>query len=90
MVQLLLHLRGQALRPGGLIGAGPPHHSTVKTLYIRFYLEEHNQQLLAPPVYRPVVLTLEQQAAYLEKVRHRISRVIRASHSAECPSRTTR
>ena len=49
-------------------------HSTVKTLYIRFYLEEHNQQLLAPPVYRPVVLTLEQQAAYLEKVRHRISR----------------
>ena len=49
-------------------------HSTVKTLYIRFYLEEHNRELLAPPVYRPVILTLEQQAAYLEKVRHRISR----------------
>lgn len=49
-------------------------HSTVKTQYIRFYLEEHNQELLAPPVYRPVILTLEQQAVYLEKVRHRISR----------------
>lgn len=49
-------------------------HSTVKTLYIRFYLEEHNRELLAPPVYRPVILTLEQQAVYLEKVRHRISR----------------
>jgi len=49
-------------------------HSTIKTLYIRFYLEEHNQELLAPPVYRPVILTLEQQASYLEKVRSRISR----------------
>lgn len=49
-------------------------HSTVKTLYIRFYLEEHNQELLAPPVYRPVILTMEQQTAYLEKVRHRVSR----------------
>lgn len=49
-------------------------HSTVKTQYIRFYLEEKNQKLLSPPVYRPVILTLEQQAVYLEKVRHRISR----------------
>lgn len=48
-------------------------HSTVKTQYIRFYLEEHNQQLLSPPVYHPVILTLEQQAVYLEKVRHRVS-----------------
>ena len=48
-------------------------HSTVKTQYIRFYLEEHNSRLLAPPVYRPVILTLEQQAVYLEKVRHRVS-----------------
>lgn len=44
-------------------------HSTIRTLYIRFYLEEHNRELLAPPVYRPVILTMEQQAAYLEKVR---------------------
>lgn len=48
-------------------------HSTVKTQYIRFYLEEHNQKLLSPPVYHPVILTLEQQAVYLEKVRHRVS-----------------
>lgn len=49
-------------------------HSTVKTQYIRFYLEEKNRELLAPPVYKPVILTLEQQAVYLEKVRHRVSR----------------
>lgn len=49
-------------------------HSTVKTQYIRFYLEEHNRKLLSPPVYKPVILTLEQQAVYLEKVRHRVSR----------------
>lgn len=49
-------------------------HSTVKTQYIRFYLEESNQSLLSPPVYRPMILTLEQQAVYLEKVRHRVSR----------------
>lgn len=48
-------------------------HSTVKTQYIRFYLEDKNRKLLAPPVYRPVILTLEQQAVYLEKVRHRVS-----------------
>lgn len=48
-------------------------HSTVKTQYIRFYLEEQNQRLLSPPVYHPVILTLEQQAVYLEKVRHRVS-----------------
>ena len=44
-------------------------HNTIKTLYIRFYLEDHNRELLAPPVYTPMVLTLEQQAAYLEQVR---------------------
>lgn len=44
-------------------------HSTIKTLYIRFCLEDNNRQLLEPPVYRPVILTMEQQAAYLEKVR---------------------
>ena len=44
-------------------------HNTIKTLYIRFYLEDHNAELLAPPVYTPMVLNLEQQAAYLEQVR---------------------
>lgn len=44
-------------------------HNTIKTLYIRFYLEDHNRELLAPPVYTPMVLNLEQQAAYLEQVR---------------------
>ncbi len=44
-------------------------HNTIKTLYIRFYLEDHNRELLAPPVYTPMILTLEQQAAYLEQVR---------------------
>lgn len=38
-------------------------HNTIKTLYIRFYLEDHNRELLLPPSYRPMVLDLEQQAA---------------------------
>lgn len=50
-------------------------HSTVKTLYIRFYLEDHNRQLLEPPAYRPRVLNLEQQAAYLDQVRPLMSQV---------------
>lgn len=50
-------------------------HNTVKTLYIRFYLEDHNRELLAPPTYRPKVLDLEQQAAYLDQVRPLMSQV---------------
>lgn len=44
-------------------------HNTIKTLYIHFYLEDHNAAFLAPPVYTPMVLNLEQQATYLEQVR---------------------
>ncbi len=48
-------------------------HNTIKTLYIRFYLEDHNRELLLPPSYRPMVLDLEQQAAYLDQIRPRMS-----------------
>lgn len=48
-------------------------HNTIKTLYIRFYLEDHNRELLAPPTYRPMVLNMEQQAAYLDQIRPRMS-----------------